>query len=181
MDIKSQPQLSICRGNLKSLSFKRRGIAGVVQDRTMLLIFILCIVNCVPSHGSDGKSYWNLNSWIILRQLKMEASFYLSMQNYAPFVFTEIKNKCWSAFLDKTQNIGYKDSLSKILNLQIQILLFTLENTQSSNSNIVVYTPVFRTLYKVDRNGNFVFKGFNNSKKKYLQWGSTWCYRLLLV
>ena len=25
---------------------------------------------------------------------------------------------------------------------------------------------VFRTLYKVDRNGNFVFKGFNNSKKK---------------
>ena len=25
---------------------------------------------------------------------------------------------------------------------------------------------VFCTLYKVDRNGNFVFKGFNNSKKK---------------
>ena len=25
---------------------------------------------------------------------------------------------------------------------------------------------VFHILYKVDRNGNFVFKGFNNSKKK---------------
>ena len=32
---------------------------------------------------------------------------------------------------------------------------------------------VFRSLYKVDRNGNFVFKGFNNSKKSCLQWGST--------
>ena len=29
-----------------------------------------------------------------------------------------------------------------------------------------VIIRVFRTLYKVDRNGNFVFKGFNNSKKK---------------
>ena len=43
-------------------------------------------------------------------------------------------------------------------------------------------TRVFHSLYKVGRNGNFVFKGFNNSKKKnYPQWGSTWCYRLLLV
>ena len=33
---------------------------------------------------------------------------------------------------------------------------------------------VFHSLYKVGRNGNFEFKGFNNSKKKsYLQWGST--------
>ena len=27
-------------------------------------------------------------------------------------------------------------------------------------------TRVFHSLYKVGRNGNFVFKGFNNSKKK---------------
>ena len=29
-----------------------------------------------------------------------------------------------------------------------------------------VDTQVFHSLYKVGRNGNFVFKGFNNSKKK---------------
>ena len=28
---------------------------------------------------------------------------------------------------------------------------------------------VFHSLYKFGRNGNFVFKGFNNSKKSYLQ------------
>ena len=53
--------------------------------------------------------------------------------------------------------------------------------------NILNYTDnneiirVFHSLYKVGRNGNFVFKGFNNSKKRYLQWGSMWCKRLLLV
>ena len=47
---------------------------------------------------------------------------------------------------------------------------------------LTLITRVFHSLYKVGRNGNFVFKGFNNSKKKVtLQWGSTWCYRLLLV
>ena len=30
----------------------------------------------------------------------------------------------------------------------------------------VEYNRVFHSLYKVGRNGNFVFKGFNNSKKK---------------
>ena len=30
----------------------------------------------------------------------------------------------------------------------------------------VHYIRVFHSLYKVGRNGNFVFKGFNNSKKK---------------
>ena len=29
-----------------------------------------------------------------------------------------------------------------------------------------MYNRVFHSLYKVDRNGNFVFKEFNNSKKK---------------
>ena len=29
-----------------------------------------------------------------------------------------------------------------------------------------LYIRVFHGLYKVGRNGNFVFKGFNNSKKK---------------
>ena len=28
------------------------------------------------------------------------------------------------------------------------------------------HTRVFHSLYKAGRNGNFVFKGFNNSKKK---------------
>ena len=31
----------------------------------------------------------------------------------------------------------------------------------------------FHSLYKVGRNGIIVFKGFNNIKKSYLQWGLT--------
>ena len=46
---------------------------------------------------------------------------------------------------------------------------------------VLCLNRVFHTLYKLGRNGYFVFKGFNNSKKNYLQWGSTWCYRLLLT
>ena len=39
-----------------------------------------------------------------------------------------------------------------------------------SNCN---YIRVFRTLYKVDRNGNFYSKDLTTAKKSYLQWGST--------
>ena len=46
---------------------------------------------------------------------------------------------------------------------------------------IKCFFRVFHSLYKTGRNGIIVFKGFNNRKKSYLQWGSTWCYRLLLV
>ena len=38
-------------------------------------------------------------------------------------------------------------------------------NTEAQNND----TRVFHSLYKVGRNGNFVFKGFNNSKKSFLQ------------
>ena len=49
---------------------------------------------------------------------------------------------------------------------------------KTSTSNVVLFVThsifhdingifrVFHSLYKVGRNGNFVFKGFNNSKKK---------------
>ena len=32
--------------------------------------------------------------------------------------------------------------------------------------DIAIMNRVFHSLYKIGRNGNFVFKGFNNSKKK---------------
>ena len=38
--------------------------------------------------------------------------------------------------------------------------------TVDSLVSISVNDRVFHSLYKVGRNGNFVFKGFNNNKKK---------------
>ena len=46
-------------------------------------------------------------------------------------------------------------------------------NKRHSDVQISIVIRVFHSLYKVGTDGNFVFKGFNNSKKSYLQWGST--------
>ena len=44
--------------------------------------------------------------------------------------------------------------------------VFSLRNKSRGDSILLQYIRVFHSLYKVGGNGNFVFKGFNNSKKK---------------
>ena len=75
---------------------------------------------------------------------------------------------------------------------QILMLAFGLYGTKNDMDSLFrrgmwirpIFEPinrVFQSLYKFGRNGVILFKGFNNSKKSYIQWGSTWCKRLLLV
>ena len=52
--------------------------------------------------------------------------------------------------------------INKFALISVKIRLFHLSTFYCPS----FLTRVFHSLYKVGRNGNFVFKGFNNSKKK---------------
>ena len=56
-----------------------------------------------------------------------------------------------------------------IKRLNVHVLMTNMCRRLVNNQSVMFFLfciRVFHTLYKVGRNGNFVFKGFNNSKKK---------------
>ena len=105
-------------------------------------------------------------------------------------VWVNIMKTCWSR---RCYPVSQLNRLSKMIPVDIKFVckIWTI-NSQFQNRGLhtalranqykKLYTlsRAFHSLYKVGRNCIIVFKEFNN-RKKYLQWSSTWCKRLLLV